>query len=89
MKCIEMAEQSEAEIQEYLYRYSAFQYGTFFMVQTQAELIPYECIESLSRYQWILKYHMRNKKLLCLHMGCKVLGYKNLCKIIRMIYRNR
>ena len=89
VKCIEIANQSEMEIQEYLYRYSAFQYGTFFMVQTQAEHIPYEYIEILSRYSWILKYHVRNKKLLCLYMGCKVLGYQNLCKLIRMIYKNR
>lgn len=89
IRCFEMAKESDTEEKEFLYRYIAFQYGTFFMVQAQAETIPYECIKRLKEYQWILKYHVGNKKLICLYAGCKFIGYKNLCKITRLVYRKR
>ena len=88
IRCMEMA-QDKDDIQKYLYRYVAFQYGTFFMVQAQSEGYPRDLIQKLEKYKWILKYHAGNKKLLCLHMSCMVLGYANTCKLIRKIYGNK
>lgn len=87
--CINLAQQAEKDFQEYYYRYAAYQYGTFFKVQAQAKNRQTECIEILKEYSWILKYHTHNKKLKCLYLGCKILGYKNLCSIIRQAYRNK
>lgn len=89
IRCFELLEECEQESSEYFKRYIAFQYGTFFKIQAQAENVPYECIEKLEKYKGILKSYAGNRKLMCLHIGCTVMGYKNLCKIIRMVYKKR
>lgn len=83
ISCITHASELEEPVKTYLYRYTAYQYGTFFMVQAQGEKEPTECIKKLSQYKWLLKYHCKNKKLFILHIGCKVLGYTEVCKLIR------
>lgn len=85
--CIVQANKLQEPMKTYLYRYTAYQYGTFFAVQAQADKVPKECIEELKQYKWLLKYHGTNKKLMILHIGCCVLGYRLLCKIIRFLGR--
>lgn len=83
ISCITDASELGEPVKTYLYRYAAYQYGTFFMVQAQGEKEPSDSIKKLSRYQWLLKYRCHNKKLLILHLGCKLLGYERVCKLIR------
>ena len=86
IRCFSLAEKSEIQEREFIYRYIAYQYGTFFVIQAQAERTPYECIEELKSYQWVLRYHAQNKKIMCLYMACKVLGYKRTCRFIRRMF---
>lgn len=89
LACFALIEGADEQIREPLLNYAAFQYGTYFAVQAQAEEVPLESITKLKDYRWILNYHGKNKKLTILHIGCKILGYDVLCKVIRSIYRIR
>jgi len=86
MSCIELYQQNDGSEREALAYYTAYQYGTYFMVQAQATQAPYECIDELERHQNILANHENNKKLQFLYIGCKLFGYKRVCKWIRWIY---
>ena len=85
LKCIALAETASGAERQALLRYTAFQYGTFFMVQAQAQNAQPECIRQLAPYCWILKHHGTNRKLLCLHVSCSILGYRTTCALIRRI----
>lgn len=86
LKCIGMAQLVDGAEKQALLAYTAFQYGTFFMVQAQAEHVQKDCIAQLAPHQGILKYHHGNKKLLCLHLSCSVLGYQTTCMLIRTLF---
>ena len=86
IRCIELSQKAKKELQRSFYSYAAYQYGTFFKVQAQASARQKTCIEKLERYKWILNYHNHNPKLQYLHIGCKILGYRNLCSLIRLLY---
>lgn len=81
--CMKIAEQAEVEVQTYLYRYIAYQLSTFVAVQAIATKCPPECIEKLAQYQWLFSYHGKNKKVTCLYIANKILGFKNMCRIVR------
>lgn len=85
--CLELLQQAPEDTREALLHYIAFQFGTFFVVQSQAETEPTECIEQMNSYSWLLKYHGNRKKLLVLYIMCKLIGYKRACKLVRMVYR--
>lgn len=81
--CMKIAEQAENEVKKYLYRYLAYQLSTFIAVQAIATKCPPECIEKLAQYQWLFSYHGKNKKVTCLYIANKILGFKNMCRIVR------
>lgn len=88
LKCFSIVEKSEL-LQNVLYKYIAYQYGTFFITQAVAENYQNECINELSKYKWVLKYHSNNKKLIILNIMVTLFGYKLSCKIIRFFIRLR
>lgn len=81
--CIQTAEGAEEDLKKYIYQYTAYQLATFAAVQAIAEECPSECIEGLSTYGWILSYHGRNKKVTCLYYANKLLGFQNMCRVVR------
>lgn len=87
LNCIEMYEKANGEEKEALGVYSAYQFGTYFLVQAQAEHPQKECISKLKNYTKILNYHKGNKKLQLLNLGCKIVRYTTMCKMIRIAYR--
>lgn len=87
LSCFALAEIADTETKAALLRYTAFQYGTFFAVQAKSEKVPVDSIEKLEQYSWVLKYYGNKKKLRILYLGCKLLGYKRLCGVIRLLYR--
>ena len=89
INCVKMAQIANGEEKTILSVYAAYQFGTYFIVQAQAENPQYNCINRLNEYRGILAYHQRNKKLLVLHIACKIFGYKNVCKIVRFAYRKQ
>lgn len=88
LKCFSMVNKSES-LQDVLYKYVAYQYGTFFITQAVAENYQSECINELSKYKWVLKYHSNNKKLIILNIMVTLFGYKLSCRIIRFFIRLR
>lgn len=88
LKCFSMVNKNES-LQDVLYKYVAYQYGTFFITQAVAENYQSECINELSKYKWVLKYHSNNKKLIILNIMVTLFGYKLSCKIIRFFIRLR
>lgn len=88
-KCISLAKRTKGSLRKCLYMYSAYQYGTFFVVQAFAETCPKSCMEEMKTYRWILKYHGKNKKITGLYYICKVVGFNVLCKAIRLTKKIR
>ena len=87
LDCLERTEKAEGRIKELLLSYTAFQFGTFILVQAQAQEYQKDNINCLAKYKKILKYHGGNKKLLCLNLATKIFGYKALCKLVRSSYK--
>lgn len=83
LECIRIAEKADKETKEYIYRYTAYQLSTFVAVQAIATKCPPECIERLKKYAWLFSYHGKNKKVTCLYVANKILGFKNMCRIVR------
>lgn len=84
MSCLKICKKSSKDMRKYLFYYTAYQYSTFIAVQSIASECPQECIDELSRYKWLLKYHANNRKIKVLYILAKIMGYKNLCKFIKM-----
>ena len=87
LDCLQCTEKAEGKIKDLLLSYTAFQFGTFILVQAQAQEFQKNNINCLVKYKKILKYHNGNKKLLCLNLATKIIGYKALCKVVRTIYK--
>lgn len=85
--CIDLCDTATDNEKSALCKYAAYQFGTYFIVQAQAEKTQAECINKLARYSHILSHHKNNKKLTVLYWGTKIMGYKNLCRLVRFIYR--
>ena len=85
MACLKLCEQAKGSEKEYLQIYTAFQYATFFVWQARAERVPQQCIDELAKYKGILKHAGTSRKVKLLHMACSILGYRNLCRLIRLV----
>lgn len=81
--CVKIAKKAKEDIQEYIYRYTAYQLSTFVAVQALASKCPAECIEELKPYCWLLKYHCKNRKVTCLYYIEKIIGFKTMCTFVR------
>ena len=88
LACMELADQAREEVKDSLLRYIAFQLGTFFAVQAQAENPQPECIKQLEKVRWVLGYHGGNRKVQILNLGCKMISFPLVCKVIRLFYHN-
>lgn len=86
LACMKLHENEDGVEKDALAGYAAYQYGTFFIVQAQAQHWQERWIEELRRYDNILKYHFGNKKIYVLYIACKILGYKNTCRLVRFLY---
>lgn len=82
--CLKYAGNCDKNIKEYIYRYTAYQFSTFVAIQAMTDNCPKECIDELAQYRWLFKYHCGNKKVKVLYFLCKIMGYKNLCRLARI-----
>ena len=89
LTCFSLTEEASPEIRVPLYRYTAYQYATFFHTVAYAERKPKDCMENLAPYAWVLRYDGGSNKVRMLHAACSILGYRNLCKLIRVMYRRK
>lgn len=89
LKCLQLETDVKKEWKDSFYSYIAFQYGTFFLIQAMTESRQKGNIERLKNYSWLLSYHRGNKKLYCLHYLCKIIGYTNTCRMIRIMFHRK
>lgn len=89
LSCLKKCTEADEIRREALCRYTAFQLGTFFVIQGQAANPQPECIRVLAPHAGILRHHGGNKKLMVLDLGCRVLGYPRLCALIRAVYQRK
>lgn len=89
INCIKMTDEADDGIKKYLSIYSAYQFGTFFVVQALAKNPQDRLLNELKDYRWILKFHNGNKKVLALYIITKIIGYKTTCRLIRLFYRSK
>ncbi len=89
IRCFELLESVLEDVRIPLCQYVAYQYGTFFAVQAQAEHPQAECLRSLKQYKWILRYHGGNAKVRLLYYSCNIMGYGNTCRLMRCLYRKK
>lgn len=87
VRCFRVAADVDNNLKKFMYSYISYQYGTFFVVQALAESFQKKSISKLEDYKWVLKYYGHNKKLMFLYLGCKLIGYKNICVFVRKGYR--
>lgn len=85
--CVIASDKATENIKKYIYRYTAYQLSTFFVVQAIAVKCPAECIDNLSNYKWLLAYHGANRKVTCLHIACSLIGFKNVCRLVKATRR--
>ena len=85
--CLELCHDAPEDRRESLLRYTAFQFGTFLLNQAMADEPQTDCIERLRSHTSILRHHGKNKKLIVLNIGCRFLGLRTMCRLIRFAYR--
>lgn len=86
LKCLRLVHRAQGSQKEALLHYAAYQYGTFFAVQAQAERAPESCYARLAPEKWILDYHGGNRKLRILSWSSRAVGYRMTCKAIRFLF---
>lgn len=72
-----------------LLSYISYQYGTFLLCQAMVKSEDSEVnlyIDEMEKYKFLLKYS-NNKKVKILYIIEKIIGYRNLCKLIRILYK--
>lgn len=87
VRCFGIVENVDNNLKKFMYNYISYQYGTFFIVQSLAESFQNKSIFKLEKYKWVLKYYGHNKKLMFLYWACKLMGYRNICVLVRKGYR--
>lgn len=83
LECAKIAEASCEDIQEYVYRYTAYQFASFIAVQAFVKKMQTDCINSLEAYTYILQYFGKNKKIKSMYWGTRIFGLKVWCFIIK------
>lgn len=89
MACIKITSATKNEWKKLFYQYTAFQYATFFIVQAQAGKKQRQNIRELQKYQWLLSYYGGHRKLQLLYYMCKIIGYKNVCNLVRIVFQTQ
>lgn len=89
LACVEIINLAEEKEQLFLKRYIAYQYGTFFKIQALSSEKAIDSINRLTKYAWLLSYHSNNRKLIILHIVCRIIGFQNTCGICRYIYQKQ
>lgn len=87
LKCIAIMGEAPQNRKEFLAVYTAYQLATFFAVQALASNCPKECIDQLCKHQKVLRHHGTSKKVACLDIGCRLIGFTNMCRLTRLTRR--
>lgn len=87
LKCIAIMGEAPQNRKKFLAAYAAYQLATFFAVQALASNCPKECIDQLCKHQKVLRHHGASKKVACLDIGCRLIGFTNMCRLTRLTRR--
>lgn len=88
-KCVEIAQNANAEKRIPLFRYAAYQLGTFVIVQSIIDDCTDYYIDEMKAYSWLFKYHAMNIRVCGLYILNVAFGFKQLCQFIRKIKKLR
>lgn len=83
--CLNIAENANAVMRSFLYKYTAYQLSTFVLVQAIAISCPPNCIDELSEYAWVLKHYGKNRKVRCLYYLYNIIGFRFLCGLVKAV----
>lgn len=85
--CYDMSNDLHDSFKNYYLSYVAYQYATFLVCQAKVKLDQENkiYIDQMRKYSFLLKYS-NNKKVRILYILNRLLGYKNLCRIMRILY---
>lgn len=83
-RCIVTMESAPQDRREFLSIYTAYQLATFFSVQARTPQCPKECIEKLRPHWKILRHYGSSKKVKCLYLGCRMIGFANMCRLTKL-----
>lgn len=87
--CVHLAEKAEPCVKNAIYRYTAFQLGTYVKNQAFSSEDSKTCNEDLQQYQWLFRYHGNNKKLKVLYILNHLVPFGSMCSFFRIIYRSK
>jgi glycosyltransferase involved in cell wall biosynthesis len=82
--CINIADESSEDIRRYIFGYTAYQFSSFIAVQAFTKSFQVKCINTLTKYTYVLKFYGNNRKIKYMYIGTKIFGLKNWCAIIRL-----
>lgn len=87
IKCFGLRETISDDKRKLFDSYLAYSFGTFFIQQALTKDEQTEEIDKLAPYCWILSKG-NDRKVKYLSAGCKIIGFKKMCIIIRKTYGN-
>lgn len=87
LRCVAIMNESQQNRRISLATYTAYQLATFFAIQALASNCPQECISELRTCKSLLHYHGGSKKVAYLDLGCRIIGFTNMCHLIRLTRR--
>lgn len=87
IRCAELGKSASDEMHPFVYQFTAYQLAVFVATQSAADDYPEQCVRELANYTWLFQYRgvTRNERMIAALM--KVIGYQNLCRIVRMTRR--
>lgn len=87
ISCYDMSKDLKEPFKDYYLNYVAYQYATFLVCQSKVENNEEnnQIIDSMFEYLFLLNYN-NNSKVKILYFLSKIFGYKNLCRLVKLIY---
>ena len=85
--CYKKSKELNTGFKIFYLNYVAYQYATFFVCQAKVKLDQENkiYIDQMKKYLFLLRYG-KQKKVKALYILSKIIGYKNLCRLMRIFY---
>lgn len=85
--CYEKSKELNTSFKKFYLNYVSYQYATFFVCQAKVKLDKKNklYIDQMKKYLFLLSYG-KQKKVKVLYILSKIIGYKNLCRLMRIFY---
>lgn len=87
VRCVQFGRLATEELYPFVYQFAAYQLAVFVATQSVADEYPEQCVRELAKYTWLFQYKgvTRNERMVA--VLSKIMGYQNLCRIVRLTRR--